>query len=515
MKFWTAITVTVLLGLLVAQLVVFLPFTIDDAYITFSHAKNLVDGHGLVFSRGTRVEATSSFLWAILVTPFEALLPQGALLGSKLLGVLSICGTLWAGILLIRELIGTSSWTWPLSLLYSFTIIANSSFITWSTYGMENGLMAFLLMMAAVLFVRESHLNKGILSAVLLLLVEMCRAEGFMFVTIFAALRLFEFATCRHQHARARCIRWFIVLACSIGAYEAFGLAYYGHFLPNSATAKIPMLSWDTLVRGKEYLTEGPAALFVLVFATLSLLLPYAAFSASRGNSSFRSAVSLLWLCIVAQMAFSLVVGGDWMPNSRFLSHVFPLLLVLTILTIWRIVDKAKLITSSSIGNISLSIAAICAVVGYVANNVEYSKRSWKFQNLLERAEEQGVRAMAEKLNELDPSGSEVVACSDIGRMGYYYRGRVMDWFGLADEEIAQQHLPLSEQAASITLTRAPTFLVLYSNKPTLDASTMEFGEALHSRVFFNNPELSKSYEQIYALPFWQDRYQILFRRKS
>lgn len=502
------------MGLLITQLVVFLPFTIDDAYITFSHAKNFVNGHGLVFSREASVEATSSFLWAILLTPFEAFFPEGAKLGSKILGVLSICGTIWAGIRLIKEVIGTSAYTLPLSFIYAFAVITNSSFITWATYGMENGLMAFLLMVSTFLFVRETRLNRGILSSLPLILAEMCRAEGFMFVIIFATLRAFEFTTSRDRHTKTRCIRWFTLLACGIGAYETFGLLYYGYLLPNSATAKVTMPSWDTLVRGKEYLKDGPAALFVVVFAVVSLLLSGTIFRGRGGNSSFGWAALSLWPCLASQIAFSVIVGGDWMSNSRFFSHVFPLLLALTILTIWRLIGTSNLNAPSLTGKLSLRIAAICVALAYMATNVEYSKKSWAFQNKLQIAEEQGVRGMAEKLNELDPDGTEVVACSDIGRIGYYYRGRVMDWYGLADEEIAQQHLSLSEKAASIVLARAPTFLVLYSNKPVLDASTMEFGEALHSRVFFNNPELSKSYEQIHVLPFWPDRYQVLFRRK-
>jgi hypothetical protein len=515
MKFWISITTATLLGILIAQLVIFLPFTIDDAYITFSHAKTFVNGYGLIFNRGAHVEATSSFLWAVLLIPFEALLPQGALIGSKVLGVLSICGTVVAGALLIKEIVGTSSSRLPLSFLYALAVITNSSFITWATYGMENGLMAFLLMATTLLFVRETKLNRGIVSALLLIFIEMCRPEGFMFVAIFAILRVIEFSTCDNYHARTRCVRWLTLLCCGLLSYETFGLLYYGHLLPNSATAKVPMLSSETLIRGIDYLREGPAVLFLILYGAASFLIPFCILRHRPDGRLYVSAAFSLWLCITAQIAFSAAAGGDWMVNSRFLSHVFPLLIALIAITLWRLVSRASFGTSSPIARTVLGLCAVCGAWCYVGTNVGYAMNSWKWQNILERAEEQGVRGMAEKLNELDPTGSEVVACSDIGRIGYYYRGRVMDWFGLADEEIAQNHLPLSERAAAITLARKPTFLVLYSNKPLLDATTLEFGEALHSRVFFNDPEFSKNYEQIYALPFWPDRYQVLFRLKK
>ena len=40
----------------------------DDAFITFRYAKNLVDGHGLIFNIGERVEGYTSFLWTMLMS---------------------------------------------------------------------------------------------------------------------------------------------------------------------------------------------------------------------------------------------------------------------------------------------------------------------------------------------------------------------------------------------------------------------------------------------------------------
>jgi arabinofuranosyltransferase len=45
----------------------------DDAYISFRYAANLLDGHGLVWNVGERVEGYTNFLWMMIVTPFIAL----------------------------------------------------------------------------------------------------------------------------------------------------------------------------------------------------------------------------------------------------------------------------------------------------------------------------------------------------------------------------------------------------------------------------------------------------------
>jgi arabinofuranosyltransferase len=37
----------------------------DDAFISFRYARNLVEGHGLVYNPGERVEGYSNFLWTL------------------------------------------------------------------------------------------------------------------------------------------------------------------------------------------------------------------------------------------------------------------------------------------------------------------------------------------------------------------------------------------------------------------------------------------------------------------
>jgi arabinofuranosyltransferase len=61
---------TVALGLAWAWKLV---WVCDDAYISFRYAANLLDGHGLVWNVGERVEGYTNFLWLIIVTPFMAL----------------------------------------------------------------------------------------------------------------------------------------------------------------------------------------------------------------------------------------------------------------------------------------------------------------------------------------------------------------------------------------------------------------------------------------------------------
>ncbi|MFQ5945318.1 MAG: hypothetical protein ACE5NC_03625, partial [Anaerolineae bacterium] len=51
---------------------------VDDAYISFRYARNWVEGEGLVFNPGERVEGYTNFLWTVALAPAIALgLPVG------------------------------------------------------------------------------------------------------------------------------------------------------------------------------------------------------------------------------------------------------------------------------------------------------------------------------------------------------------------------------------------------------------------------------------------------------
>ena len=41
-------------------------YTVDDAYISFRYARNLVEGLGLVYNPGERIEGYTNFLWTLM-----------------------------------------------------------------------------------------------------------------------------------------------------------------------------------------------------------------------------------------------------------------------------------------------------------------------------------------------------------------------------------------------------------------------------------------------------------------
>ena len=67
-----------------------LDFTQDDAFISFRYVENFLDGRGLVFNPGERVEGYTNFLWIMLLSLFAGL-GVDVIVISKLLGLASGC----------------------------------------------------------------------------------------------------------------------------------------------------------------------------------------------------------------------------------------------------------------------------------------------------------------------------------------------------------------------------------------------------------------------------------------
>lgn len=78
-------------------------WALDDAYIAFVYARNWVEGHGLVFNVGERVEGYTCFLWVVFLA-LGFLADVDILAWSAFLGVVSAAAARFATWKLAEEL---------------------------------------------------------------------------------------------------------------------------------------------------------------------------------------------------------------------------------------------------------------------------------------------------------------------------------------------------------------------------------------------------------------------------
>ena len=236
---------------LAVQIMVWLWY-IDDAAISFSFARNLADGHGLVAQAGgERVEGYSNPLWVALLSLWEWIGVSG-FVSSKLMGAafgVATVPTVWA---IARSTRPDRDEVVPL--LAAFALAINVQFGIWATSGLENSLFGLLLAAAIWRTLRETHTHGFPWSAVLFLGVALTRPEGIVYAALggFAAM---GFALQDGRGLRPTFV-WLAVFFVPFGAYHAIRFDYFAWTFPNTYYAKLAKrsvvpLDWDA--RGWTY----------------------------------------------------------------------------------------------------------------------------------------------------------------------------------------------------------------------------------------------------------------------
>lgn len=503
--------------LLVVHAVISLGFTIDDAYITFTVARNLAQGYGPVFVRGEAVEATSSMLWAVLLAPFELFFSRdGAVIGSKILGMLSLIGVLVAGTAVLRHIIDERRVGTAPGVVFSVLLALSSPFVVWSVYGLEHGLVALLLLLAVGTFLREIRTGRGYASALWIVLLQTARPEGFMFILVFIIVRIL--------HARLEGTRmntfdhrvWYALILTMLVAYEAAGLWYFGELLPNTVYAKMRGFSISKPLGGLRYALYPASWIFtaLYLFTVPALLLRILAARPMAMRRRVRRSIPQLLIAalLTTQGLFIVGTGGDWMPNARFFSHVIPLLLVLVV----SLASEARIAIDRSTWGTSLRSSRRLMLAGglllFIAMNIHTAIDTRRGQRLLQTAEDRAITGMAILLNATAQSDTGIVACADVGRMGYYFAGRVFDWWGLANREVARRGQSFGRIVPDLVYRHTPEYLILYSNDSLLTPGSMHSDMARNSRAFYQHAEF-RHYHHITSRLFWPGRWHVLLGR--
>lgn len=208
------------------------PRTIDDAYITFRYARNLLAGHGLVYNPGEAVLGTTTPLYAVLMAGLGRLaggpaapFPTLALAANA---VAAACAC-WLLCRLGRQLEAPGAGL-AAALLWAVAPMS----VTFDIGGMETGLTVALILAAWALGL-EGRWRLAALTAALALL---ARPDSLLAVAPLALERLRQVWRSNPSPWREALNEAVIGLA-PLGLWAALAGAYYGNPLPHSIFAKV------------------------------------------------------------------------------------------------------------------------------------------------------------------------------------------------------------------------------------------------------------------------------------
>ncbi len=288
----------------------------DDAYITYRHALNFALGHGLVFNPGEPVEATSNFLFAIIIG-FLVVLRIDPVNGAFLLNLASLWVIAFLLVSNARKRLGETParpWHWIHGLLI---LIACPSMIYYVWVGLETVFYSALFLIGTLFFVSSSGKLRNIgLAGLFFGLAASTRMEALLTLPVAAVVLL---ANGGFKSALKRSLVLGAGLAIVFLPVLAFRWRFYGFPLPNTYYVKVQGATLDLTLRGLEYM-----GLFALMYAGLIVT---AAAGVARliytKDSRFRA--SFILLMVLVQSAYVVYVGGDFFPFFRFMVPVLPL----------------------------------------------------------------------------------------------------------------------------------------------------------------------------------------------
>lgn len=391
------------------------PFLQDDAYISFRYVDNYLDGDGLVFNEGERVEGYTNFLWVILLALASNLgygLPETA----RWLGLLFSAGAVFAATVLARRVLAgmPARWVYFGALSAGFWVALNPAMGYWSVAGLETGLFVFLVTLAVERLLAGCGLCWGLLG-----LATLTRPEGALVFAVCLCWYLLREPSRLAQRWRKPLGYYVLPLI----PFAAFKLIYYGSLFPNPFYAKTGF--------SPEYWRSGIEYLWLHlqhfgVWGVLPVVLLFGLFRAR-----WKSPLGLLAILWLVYTLYIVAIGGDVLRAHRFFVPVWPVFAVVVIAGIILLLRRLH----RRVIALWVTAGVLVIVAGY---QWLYPREYFTYSRTLERSIVEKMRTVASLLKSTDSSEFSIAA-STIGRLGYDLAGHTLiDILGLTDSTVAK-----------------------------------------------------------------------------
>ena len=471
----------------------------DDAYITLSYARNVINGHGPVFNTGELVEGFTSPMW-LVISSIAVHFSSDPITLLQVLGMLFAVAACTMVYRLTRFLLPDihAAWRDVLAAASASWVAACSAFQFWSTSGMEVAL--FLVLVAGMLdaFLRDRHGMAWVMWGAVMLLT---RPEAFLMVGMLSVFRLIDVV-----QRRDRTSPWkqLMVLAAVVTALELWRWLTYGALLPNTFAAKTSSL--DVQV------ADGLAYAWQFVSSVLGYGAVAALAIVGIARMQTRAMVEPAVVAVVWTLAVVLL-GGDVLRHQRFLLPVA--LIIAPLMTVGAVRAMQALNAEHATRMLLATVAvAILAVYAVVAERSAITRTIYLEGELVSKMRSTGLflRDVATK-----EQRTLTVAATTIGALKWWSEQTVIDMLGLTDRTIATQPVRIAEVSDDTTVSwkerkynadyvigRKPDFIVFSTGmKPSAFAE-----RALFARQFY------VAYYQYYYPLNAQGKLAIMYRRK-
>ena len=391
-------------------------FVQDDAFISFRYARNLAEGHGLVWNIGERVEGYTNFLWTLCMAP-AFLFGIEPVFYSYVLSLTAYCCTL-----AISYRLSCERWnSRAAGLVCMFLLATNFSFSSYATGGLETQFGIAWVMAAVFLLGRWRRHGKRTWPLLCAGLASACAVMTRMdAVILLFPFWLGEGFSVWHEGNRRQLSQ--LGVAVGLAAVPVVGWliwrhGYYGEWVPNTLLIKSTGASW---IRGIYYV-----GLFYLVYG-LWLVLPVCLSGAMQlPKDLYVVCAGIGWLL---WQTYVVAIGGDFM-EFRMMLPALPLFFIFVAGGVLKgckthygrvSMVAALILCSGAHGMIQKAYPGIQSIRELKACYIEW-------------------REAADTLNRCLGDGRDTVkiAVTAAGVIPYYTHCKTLDLLGLNDRAIA------------------------------------------------------------------------------
>ena len=318
----------------------------DDAQITFRQIWNFINGDGITFNFGERVQSFTHPLWFLIISVISFITRElflTTIIISIFFSVSAILVLLWLEYDLNKGKLSILS---PIYLL-----IFSWAYVDYATSGLENALSNFLVSLIFLLIMRTNVQKNIYLIYIILALLVLNRLDYSVLFLPLAILMIFETKSVKH-----------FLFSISIGlvliiSWHLFATVYFGTPFSNTFYAKtnteFPII--EVISNGWKYIKSVKTDLAIPIILITGLI--FSVFSKNRYLIS-------LSLGQILYIGYIINIGGDFMLGRFFTILVF--------ISIGQIICSIPLISShySMKFKILLSFSILlCLLNGFIISN--------------------------------------------------------------------------------------------------------------------------------------------------
>lgn len=506
---------------------------VDDAYIFFRYAENIVNGYGFVWNINEQpIEGYSSFLYLVVLI-FAKLLTIDSEFFSIMFGVLTSSFTLYLTFL-IYQLIYHNQEESDLSKIITVVIISISpAFLYWSVTGMETSFYSMFLVLTLYSFLKmpdslKGNLFKGVFFGLLCVL----RFEAVLFfIAAFYYLvkRENSFFRIKITNQSLLFLTGFTII---FGTYFIWRWSYFGYFFPNTFYAKTGG-GLQQILGGFLYIIKALRLFYG--FGWIPIIFVFLFF---KKEMLSKETIFLLSIGIISVLT-TILIGGDHFHLGRFVLPVLPLLFFFFPPAFERM--SFEQFKYFKLKPEYRGILILIIIAALLVTKPVFKEAAGGLVNLLDGKKEilevydessetdiidwqHGFIIMGKTLHQIALK-DDYIAVVPIGAIGYYSKINVIDMVGLVDPVIAhEQFSPESVRKwtaghtkgdGKYILSRKPKYIQLtdYLTRRPLKVPHERSTQFVSVKEIWESEEFHQDYE-FYPVEVIDGWYYNLFKRK-